>query len=797
MRVQCPECDAGLKVSAADDGKKIECPRCGEVFRCRLDDEDEDDRPRRSRKGRRDEAGESGNSKVLAVGGGVAAAAVAVGVIVWVIATRPKPQDPKPADNAPQVAAAKGGAPVLVPAPVRPVPPPVTQPPARPGPAVDAIPGPAGGPAEARPGTVTPAGQPAAPPAPPEVAELGDLFGREVSSPLPTRRLAKLEKAADEPLNLDVPTFYSLRTANKSAAAPVPKAAKLSKDEVKAATAFIKVEAGEFSGSGSGFLIGSFGGVGLVATNHHVIDDALKRPAPGAAPHKITVVFNSGRADEYSLEGKPVAVDPIADLAVLRVQGRHPAKYINPMLTPPKLEETLPVIIYGFPFGSQLAATDGGHPTISVNTGTVSSLRTDRAGKLEQVQISGPINPGNSGGPITDADGRLVGVAVATISGSGLGFAVPVNELIALIEGKLLGTLFIPTALDGGVARFKVLVPVMDPFGQVETVYLRYWAGEGERPKAVKSKAIGYAPIKPARQLNLAVTDGPSSLQIAVGDLELPADATRVVFQVASETRAPNKATAASPPVTYELTVAEQPTGRDARPFGELAAHLVSTPDGLAGQVLVVRGKVLSPPSSRAPVQELAVADLDGRRPAGVRFVADRETAAQFDEVEPDHQGLDARLTCVVGTRGPDGRVPVRVARVDFLDEHDRPVKSIPGPAKDDKLAALNRDPGRFAGQSLDVKAEAALATSRRGGPADDLVVVFPNLRRPRNLQFATTPGLTARLAEEKFRVNGLYKVRLGVTVAAPASPDAQARVTVRRIEILDAKDDRVLKTIE
>ncbi|MBX9579569.1 MAG: serine protease, partial [Gemmataceae bacterium] len=568
-------------------------------------------------------------------------------------------------------------------------------------------------------------------------------------------------------------------------------------DEVKKATVFVKVEAGEFSGSGSGFLVGAIGQTGLVATNHHVIESGMKRPAPGSPPHKISVVFNSGQPDEYELPAAVTAIDPIADLAVLRVRGRLPAKIIDPWQTP-KLTETLEVLIFGFPFGSQLA-TAGDHPAISVNAGSVSSLRTDKAGKLEQVQISGPINPGNSGGPIVDKDGRLVGIAVATITGSGLGFAVPVNELIALMEGKLLATLFVPTGLDSGFAKFKVVIPVMDPGGLVKTVYIRYWAGGGVKPKVVKDRAIGYRPIPNGEgtgQLNLAVGDGPTSLQLAIGDLELPANATEVVLQVASESQA--GLVAASPPVTYSLTLAEQPSGRDAKPFADLSAHLASNPDSRAGQVVVVRGKIIRPPSSRAPVQEMTVSDLDGRVPGNVRFICDRETAAQFDEVDPEHQPLDARITCVVGGRGADGRVPVRVARVDFLDEGDRPVKSIPGEAKDDKLAALNRDPAKFAGQTMDVKAEAAPVARFRGATPEELPVFFPSLSRPRNLQFVATPGLAARMAEEKLKVNGLYKVRLSVTVAAPTTPEGRARVTVRRIEILDPKDgNRVVKTIE
>ncbi|MBX9626328.1 MAG: trypsin-like peptidase domain-containing protein [Gemmataceae bacterium] len=810
MRIRCPECEAGLVVTAADDGRKIECPKCGEVFRARLDDED-DDRPRKkTRKRDREEEPAGNNSKVLAIGGGVAAAVVAVGAVVWVVAGRSKPENPKPADNPPQVAAAKPNS-------VRPVVPNPQTPPQTPpalGPANGQAGQPQGGTGPAPVSTQTQT-QPQTPTVPPEVAELGDLLTRTVSSPIPTQRLGTLKRADGEGLSLEVPTFYSLAQARRKKDVVVPKAAKLTPDEVKAATAYIKVERPDGSGgTGSGFYVGSIPGPpgqpprGLVATNHHVIEAALARPAPGKDRPTITVVFNSNvRGKEVSLPARVTAIDPIADLAILTVPGdKLPAKPIDPY-SAVKPVEGMDVQICGFPLGADLAAGEAKNPNITVNPGSVSGLPMDENGKLDRVQITGLIIPGNSGGPVVDkADRRLVGVTVSTIPSVGMqiGYAVPVNELIALAEGKLLATLLLPTGLDTGFARFKVVVPVMDPWGKVDKVYLRYWTGSGDKPKAEKDPRMGHKPIKGGKDITMPVSAGPSSLQLAIGDLEIPADADEVVLQLAAESsdRADglDRRVAASPPVTFKLTPELVPVPSDARPFADLAGPLAGNPASLAGQTVVVRGKIVKPPTSRGPVQEVELCDLAGKRPAGVRFVCDRETATQFDEVEDEHQGHDVRLTCLVGGKGSDGRTVVRVARVDFLDDNDRPVKSIPGEAKDDKLAALNRDPDKFAGQTLDLVARAAPVLDRKGGgSAEDFVVVFANQRRPRNLQFVTTPGLAKRLADEKFRPNGLYKVRLGVKVDAPTTPGGLAKVTVRRVDILDPKDETKppLKTIE
>src|SRR6516225_4286523 len=55
------------------------------------------------------------------------------------------------------------------------------------------------------------------------------------------------------------------------------------------------------------------------------------------------------------------------------------------------------------------------NPSITVNRGSVSSMKNDQFNRLAHIQIDGSINPGNSGGPVVDEKGRLVGIAVAKI----------------------------------------------------------------------------------------------------------------------------------------------------------------------------------------------------------------------------------------------------------------------------------------------------------------------------------------------------------------------------------------------
>jgi len=89
------------------------------------------------------------------------------------------------------------------------------------------------------------------------------------------------------------------------------------------------------------------------------------------------------------------------------------------------------------------------------------------------VQIDGALNPGNSGGPVVDADGRLVGVAVATIRGANIGLAIPAGELTKVFEGHV-GRIQAVTRKTGVNPEVEVEVAVIDPLGRVKDVAVHY-----------------------------------------------------------------------------------------------------------------------------------------------------------------------------------------------------------------------------------------------------------------------------------------------------------------------------------
>src|SRR5581483_10813598 len=285
------------------------------------------------------------------------------------------------------------------------------------------------------------------------------------------------------------------------------------------------------------------------------------QPAVKVKP-KVTVVLHSGTAEEQSVPAQVVAFDAEADLAALRITGVRQLPRPIDVEQQPQLVETMPLYVFGFPFGKALA-TNKGNPAVTIGKGSISSLRNDEHGELSVVQVNGDINPGNSGGPVVDAQGRLVGISVAHIPGTQIGLAIPSVELTQMLKGRIFGTLLYkprpqPGAInlngevwvfdrknrvrnhetinlqvpgDGAPApdEFGVEVLLTDPMHQVRSAALHY--ARSAAPAPTKPNAAGlWDPLAGAQQVELKLDD-----QRAHGTLNLPAGPAdeAYVFQLA------------------------------------------------------------------------------------------------------------------------------------------------------------------------------------------------------------------------------------------------------------------------
>lgn len=181
-------------------------------------------------------------------------------------------------------------------------------------------------------------------------------------------------------------------------------------------------------GSGSGFVISANIALGtdpwfrrLVVTNRHVVRAAVKAavepsyvPANWRRPDYVPAEFGNTISDA-AIE------DDRADLAVLTAFGwEAPSLPLADDVPPPV---GTPIFVISSPEGL----------TNTLSEGLVSAFRDFGNGET-LMQITAPISKGSSGAPVLTADGKVVGVVVASHSeGQNLNFAVPVRALRRLL----------------------------------------------------------------------------------------------------------------------------------------------------------------------------------------------------------------------------------------------------------------------------------------------------------------------------------------------------------------------------
>ena len=160
---------------------------------------------------------------------------------------------------------------------------------------------------------------------------------------------------------------------------------------------------------------------GLFITNEHVVRTA--GPSTG-----VTLVLDAGMKSQKVLKGKVLRTSKEMDLALVQAEDADKLPSLA-LGMDDNLDELAEIIAFGFPFGIALAK-DGKYPSISVNVGSITSLRragTD--GDLHRIQLDAVLNPGNSGGPVLDKSGKVVGVVVSGIQGAGINMAIPVSHV--------------------------------------------------------------------------------------------------------------------------------------------------------------------------------------------------------------------------------------------------------------------------------------------------------------------------------------------------------------------------------
>ena len=189
----------------------------------------------------------------------------------------------------------------------------------------------------------------------------------------------------------------------------------------------VDVLASDGSGdTGSGSIIKSDSTGSYIVTNNHVIDATT---VPGN-DDTLSVDLSNGTNVPATLVGRDVSYD----LAVLHIAT--PNLPVIAIGNSSNISIGDQVIAYGSPLGLDGTVTAGIVSALNRPV-TTQSENSSTESYVDAIQTDAAINPGNSGGPLTDAQGRLVGINCAIASDAtdgsqagsiGLGFAIPINE---------------------------------------------------------------------------------------------------------------------------------------------------------------------------------------------------------------------------------------------------------------------------------------------------------------------------------------------------------------------------------
>lgn len=278
-------------------------------------------------------------------------------------------------------------------------------------------------------------------------------------------------------------------------------------------------------GLGSGTIVSADG---YILTNRHVISKQ-----DGSQADEITVTLQ----DKREFTAKVVGADPRTDIAVLKIEGANLP--VARMTSSAGLRVGDVVFAVGNPLGVGMTVTSGIVSALGRNSLGI----LGRQGGIENfIQTDASINPGNSGGPLVDAEGRVIGVNTAIISGTrtniGLGFAVPTSiardVIVSLVnDGKISRGYFGVTAQNIDRQTAEALKLATQEGALVNNVAVDSPAGkaglrDGDIITSVDSQPVDswetlrtiIAQLKPGAQSKVTLLrDGKSrDITVAVGD---------------------------------------------------------------------------------------------------------------------------------------------------------------------------------------------------------------------------------------------------------------------------------------
>ncbi len=223
--------------------------------------------------------------------------------------------------------------------------------------------------------------------------------------------------------SISIPTTTTEKVVVQESSAIIDSANKVSPAVVsittKSTVQDIFGQVSQSESAGTGFVITSDG---LILTNKHVVSDQTAA---------YTVVMSDGK----SYDAKVQSVDPLNDLAVVKIDARNlPVVELGDS---DQLQVGQWVVAVGNALGKfQNTVTAG---VVSAKGRSIQASDSGSGSNSENLsgllQTDAAINPGNSGGPLVNLKGQVVGIDTAVAADAqGIGFAIPINAAKSAID---------------------------------------------------------------------------------------------------------------------------------------------------------------------------------------------------------------------------------------------------------------------------------------------------------------------------------------------------------------------------
>jgi hypothetical protein len=190
------------------------------------------------------------------------------------------------------------------------------------------------------------------------------------------------------------------------------------------------------------------------------------------------------------------------------------------------------------------------------------------------------VNPGNSGGPLVTREGDVIGLVVAEVLATQIGFAVPAADVERGLKGYVRELRLDPIATSAGQVTVRIQAALVDPLTRIESVQV-WMAPVREDVPLAKAADGDWLPLKSAKRCTLT-REG----DVAHGELELAHQAGSVRYAYQTVTRGGGTRYSRPREIDVEFraeAAKEAPAGRAAPGWLEKAGAQTAAQDAKPG----------------------------------------------------------------------------------------------------------------------------------------------------------------------------------------------------------------------